>query len=167
MSLEEHKAHAPKSVGCWVATVSDTRTTLTDTSGKAILSMLTAQAHVVVGYSIVKDEPSQLEQLIQDCIANPMVQAVILNGGTGISKRDQTVEVLERLFEKRLEGFGELFRSLSFAEIGSAAFLSRATGGLVHGKVVLALPGSEAAVRLGMERLILPELGHMVGEAMK
>lgn len=167
MSLEEHKAHAPKSVGCWVATVSDTRTTLTDTSGKAILSMLTAQGHVVVGYSIIKDEPSQIEQLIQDCVANPMVQAVILNGGTGISKRDQTVEALERLFEKRLEGFGELFRSLSFGEIGSAALLSRATAGLVRGKVVVALPGSEAAVRLGMERLILPELGHMVGEAAK
>lgn len=147
--------------------MSDTRTTLTDTSGKAILTLLTAGGHNVVGYSIVKDEPAQIERLVRDCVANPMVQAIILNGGTGISRRDRTVETLDRLFEKCLEGFGELFRSLSYDEIGSAALLSRATAGLVEGKVVLALPGSEAAVRLGMERLVLPELGHMVGEAMK
>lgn len=148
-------------------TVSDTRTEETDTSGRAIAQLLTAAGHQVVGRSIVTDDPAIVKRTIVDQIATPGVQAVISTGGTGISSRDSTFEAVDALLEKRLEGFGELFRMLSYAQIGPAAMMSRATAGLAAGRIVVALPGSEAAVRLAMDKLLLPELGHLVQQARK
>jgi molybdenum cofactor biosynthesis protein B len=160
-----HKADAPKSVRCYVLTVSDTRTEDTDTSGRAIVHLLTAAGHVVTGHAIVKDDPAIVRSTVERQLANVELQAIITTGGTGISSRDSTFEAIDALLEKRLDGFGELFRMLSFQEIGPSAMLSRATAGLAAGKIVVSLPGSEAAVRLALERLVLPELGHLVQQA--
>ena len=165
MSHVEHKATAPRSVRCYVITISDTRTEETDTAGRAIAELLGGAGHQVVGRTIVKDDPGFVRGAIERQLADPNVQAVITTGGTGISSRDSTYEAVSALLWKRLDGFGELFRMLSYEQIGSAAVLSRACAGLVAGRVVVALPGSEAAVRLAMERLLIPELGHLVREA--
>ena len=165
MSDTEHKAAAPVSVRCFVVTVSDTRTEETDRSGSAIVDLLTAAGHVVVGRSIVKDEPLLVRDTIERQLANPEVQAIITTGGTGISSRDSTYEAVSALLQKRLDGFGELFRMLSYNEIGSAAMMSRACAGLAAGHIICSLPGSEAAVRLAMERLLIPELAHLVQQA--
>ena len=162
--VEEHKAHAPRVVRCVVCTISDSKTPETDTSGMVLREGLTAAGHVVVGHQIVRDEPSQVHGVIHAACANPAVQAVLFTGGTGITSRDQTFEAIDALIEKRLPGFGELFRMLSFQEIGAAAMLSRAQAGVRAGRLVFSLPGSPAACRLALERLILPELGHMVRE---
>lgn len=166
-SSSEHKALAPESVRCYVLTVSDTRTETTDRSGRAIVDLLFAAGHSVAGRSIVRDDPALVRGTIERWLAHTDVQVIITTGGTGISSRDSTYEAVDALLEKRLDGFGELFRMLSFPEIGSAAMMSRATAGLSAGKIIVALPGSEAAVRLAMERLILPELGHLVQQAGK
>jgi molybdenum cofactor biosynthesis protein B len=163
----EHKRHAPRSVRCFVLTVSDTRTEETDTSGRAIADLLTAAGHEVAGRSIVKDDPELVKSVIVRQLATPGLQVVISTGGTGISSRDSTFEAVDALLEKRLDGFGELFRMLSYEQIGAAAMMSRATAGLAAGRIVVALPGSEAAVRLAMEKLLLPELGHLVQQAHK
>jgi molybdopterin adenylyltransferase len=152
-------------VPCYVITVSDTRNEDTDTSGRTIADLLHAAGHTVVGRAIVKDDPEQLRVILERQLANPDVQVVITTGGTGITSRDSTYEVVDALLQKRLDGFGELFRMLSYEQIGTAAILSRACAGLVRGRIVVSLPGSEAAVRLAMERLIIPELGHLVREA--
>jgi molybdopterin adenylyltransferase len=165
MSDTEHKAVAPVSVRCFVVTVSDTRTEDTDRSGSAIVDLLTAAGHIVVGRSIVKDEPLLVRDTVERQLANPEVQAIITTGGTGISSRDSTYEAVSALLQKRLDGFGELFRMLSYKEIGSAAMMSRACAGLAAGRIVVSLPGSEAAVRLAVERLLIPELGHLVQQA--
>ena len=165
MSHVEHKRHAPQSVRCYIVTVSDTRTEDTDSGGRAIGDMLSAAGHHVVGRTIVKDEPDMVRATIGRLLADPDVQVIITTGGTGITSRDNTYEVVSTLLEKRLDGFGELFRMLSYEQIGPAAMLSRACAGLVAGRIVAALPGSEAGVRLAMERLLIPELGHLVGEA--
>jgi molybdenum cofactor biosynthesis protein B len=165
MSHIEHKAQGPLSVRCYVITVSDTRTEETDTSGKAIIDLLLAAGHAVVGRSIVKDDPDQIRSLIERHLANPDVQVIITTGGTGITSRDTTYEVVNGMLHKRLDGFGELFRMLSYQEIGPAAMLSRACAGLVSGRIIASLPGSHAAVRLATERLLIPELGHLVREA--
>jgi molybdopterin adenylyltransferase len=165
MSHVEHKATAPQSVRCYVITVSDTRTEETDTAGRAITELLGGAGHQVVGRTIVKDDPVFVRGAIERQLANPNVQAVIATGGTGISSRDCTYEAVSSLLRKRLDGFGELFRMLSYEQIGSSAMLSRACAGLVAGRIVVALPGSEAAVRLAMERLLIPELGHLAREA--
>lgn len=157
----EHKAHAPKSVRCAVVTVSDTRTVETDESGQFICSTLRGAGHEVVAYEIVKDEVTALSTCVNELLRQEATEAVLLNGGTGVARRDVTVEVVESLLEKRLEGFGELFRFLSFEEIGSAAMMSRAVAGVALGTVLFAMPGSPAAVHLAMERLILPELPHL------
>ena len=162
MGHQDHKAAAPPKVSCIVLTVSDTRTPDTDASGQLIQRLLREHQHKVVAYKLVKDEPSQIREAIQDIPAGG--QVVILNGGTGLSKRDSTYEAVTGMLEKQIEGFGELFRALSYQEIGSAAMLSRATAGVYQGKVIFSLPGSEAAVYLAMEKLILPELGHLVYE---
>jgi molybdenum cofactor biosynthesis protein B len=167
MSVAEHRAQAPSRVPCFVLTVSDTRTLATETSGAAIAGLLTDAGHVVVDRQLVRDEPEEVAQAILDEIARARARAIITTGGTGIARRDSTYEAMAALFEKRLDGFGELFRMLSFQEIGSAAMLSRASAGVVSGCIVFLLPGSEAAVRLGMTRLILPELGHIVRELSK
>src|SRR5882724_8366417 len=165
MSQEEHKAHAPRSVRCFIVTVSDTRTEATDTSGRVIADLLTAAGHVVAGRAIVKDDADLVRGTLERQLASADVQAIITTGGTGITSRDSTYEVVAGLLNKRLDGFGELFRMLSFEQIGPAAIMSRACAGLVAGRIVVALPGSENAVRLAMDRLLLPELGHLVHEA--
>jgi molybdenum cofactor biosynthesis protein B len=165
MSSVEHRQQAPVSVVVHVLTVSDTRTLETDTSGQAIGELLAANGHVVQGRTILKDEPAHVRAVVERLVANPDVQVVITTGGTGITTRDSTFEAIDGLLEKRLAGFGELFRMLSYQEIGAAAMLSRATAGLTARTVILALPGSEHAVRLAMEKLVLPELGHLVREA--
>ncbi len=161
----EHKAAAPTSVRCFVVTVSDTRTEATDRSGRAIVDLLTAAGHVVAGRTIVKDEPVLVRDTVERQLANPDVQVIITTGGTGITSRDSTYEAVSALLQKRLDGFGELFRMLSYRDVGSAAMMSRACAGLASGTIVVSLPGSEAAVRLAMERLLIPELGHLVQQA--
>ena len=165
MSQDEHKARAPLSVRCFVVTVSDTRTEDTDSSGRAIAELLTAAGHVVAGRAIVKDDADLVRGTLERQLASADVQAIITTGGTGITSRDSTYEVVSGLLHKRLDGFGELFRMLSFEQIGPAAMMSRACAGLAAGRIVVSLPGSEAAVRLAMERLLIPELGHLVQQA--
>ncbi len=164
MGHKEHKAEYPTHVVCGVITVSDTRTPETDKSGRLIQDLLLGEGHQVGDYQIVPDEAPRIRGALEGLASKNNVQAVILTGGTGVSQRDGTVEVVEALLEKELKGFGELFRYLSYGEIGSSAMLSRALAGVSAGKIIFCLPGSSAAVRLGMEKLILPELGHLVGE---
>ncbi|MGE0445458.1 MAG: molybdenum cofactor biosynthesis protein B [Vicinamibacterales bacterium] len=167
MSHVEHKAQAPRSIACYVLTVSDTRTAETDTSGRAIESLLSEAGHRAITRAIVKDDPRAVTAHVQQALQDPAVQVVITTGGTGVTSRDGTFEAIDRLLEKRLDGFGELFRMLSFKEIGAAAMLSRAAAGTAARKAIFALPGSEHAVRLAMTRLILPELGHVVQQVSK
>jgi len=163
----EHKDHAPSSIGCMVITCSDTRTQETDTSGQLIRKLLEEQGHRVIGYHLVKDDPAQIQLWIAQGTSNEHVQAVIINGGTGISRRDSTFEAVDEMLEKRLSGFGEIFRYLTYQEIGSPAIMTRATAGIINGRVLFSIPGSENAVRLAMQKLILPELGHLVKELSK
>ena len=162
MSVAEHKGQAPVAVPCFVLTVSDTRTPESDTSGRAIRALLEGAGHQVTGSTIVRDDPDAVADVVRQQLSAGSARVVITTGGTGITSRDDTFEALDRLFDKRLEGFGELFRMLSFDEIGPAAMLTRATAGTVGRNAVFILPGSENAVRLAMTRLILPELGHVV-----
>lgn len=164
---QEHKDHAPGSIGCMVLTCSDTRTAETDTSGQLIRKLLEEQGHSVVGYHLVKDDPAQIQLWIARGTINEAVQAIIINGGTGISRRDSTFEAVDAMLEKRLAGFGEIFRLLTYQEIGSPAIMSRATAGVIKDRILFSTPGSENAVRLAMEKLILPELGHLVRELTK
>ena len=166
-TAHEHKHHAPRSIGCMVITCSDTRTPDTDTSGQLIHKLLKEKGHSVAAYHLVKDEPAQITARITEGLANESVQAIIINGGTGISRRDSTFEAVDAMLEKRLDGFGEVFRYLTYQEIGSPAIMSRATAGIIKGRVLFSTPGSENAVRLAMEKLILPELGHLVKELTK
>jgi molybdenum cofactor biosynthesis protein B len=164
VSVAEHKEKGKKYLGCLVITVSDTRDESTDESGQLIKALLAEKGQRLVGYRIVKDEPIQIDSLLQDALIREDVDAIILSGGTGISPRDGTYEVVSRLLEKRLDGFGEIFRFLSYQDIGSAAIMSRAIAGVAKGKVVISLPGSKGAVDLAMRRLVVPELGHMVSQ---
>lgn len=166
-SIEQHRAAAPRSVRCAVITVSDTRTAETDTSGALIRERLERWGHQVIVYAIVPDEADQIGQLLDEFLERPDCDAVLLNGGTGIARRDVTYEAVAARLEKRLDGFGELFRWLSYREVGTAAMLSRAIAGVARGKVVIAMPGSTGAVRLAMDELVLPELAHLVFEARK
>jgi molybdenum cofactor biosynthesis protein B len=160
----EHKQHAPRSIACWVLTISDSKTDATDTSGALIRELLAGAGHRVVGSAVVRDEPAEVQRLVRQACANPEVQAVITTGGTGITSRDSTFEAIEALLDKRLPGFGELFRMLSYQEVGAAAMLSRAQMGVVARRIVVSLPGSPNACRLALEKLINPELGHLVRE---
>ena len=162
VSHTEHKAHAPAFVACYVLTVSDSRTPDTDTGGAAIRTLLEQSGHEVSGHAIVKDEPAQVTARVREQLADARTQIIITTGGTGITSRDGTFEAIDALLDKRLDGFGELFRMLSFQEIGPAAMMSRATAGTASGKAIFVLPGSPSAVQLAMTRLILPELGHVV-----
>ena len=163
----EHKQQAPAVVRCYVVTVSDSRTDDTDTGGRAIVDLLHAAGHQVAGKTIVKDDAPIVRSTVERQLANAGIDAIITTGGTGISSRDATYEAIVGLLEKQLDGFGELFRMISYQAIGPAAMLSRATAGLSANRIIIALPGSEAAVRLAMEKLILPELGHLVQQARK
>jgi molybdenum cofactor biosynthesis protein B len=167
VSAGEHKAQAPGVVGCYVVTVSDTRTEETDTGGRAIRDLLEQAGHLVTGHAIVRDEPSQVAAVVRARLGDSATQVVITTGGTGISARDATYEAVAALFDKRLDGFGEIFRMLSFHDIGSAAMMSRATAGTIGRTAIFVLPGSLAAVRLAMEKLILPEIGHVVQQLRK
>src|SRR5215510_7862405 len=164
MAVHEHKERGKKSIRCFVITVSDTRDEATDTSGQAIKTLLADQGHEAAGYRIVKDDPVQIENLLNETLGKRDIDALIVNGGTGIAPRDGTYEVVSRFFEKRLDGFGEIFRYLSYQDIGSAAIMSRAAAGTARGKIVISLPGSKGAVTLAMEKLILPEIRHMVSQ---
>ncbi|HQR30829.1 MAG TPA: molybdenum cofactor biosynthesis protein B [Anaeromyxobacteraceae bacterium] len=166
MGHEEHRRHAPRSVRVFVVTASDTRGEAEDTSGAWLRQAVTAAGHALAGYRIVKDEPAEVRAALADAAA-AQADAVVVNGGTGISARDRTYEAVAGLLEKRIDGFGELFRTLSFQEIGSAAMLSRAVAGAWDGRAVFSVPGSSAAVRLAWERLIAPELAHVVFELRK
>jgi molybdenum cofactor biosynthesis protein B len=160
---QQHRASAPASVQAAVVTCSDTRTPETDQTGGAIRSALEAAGHAVVLHRVVRDDIPEIREAV-DAALSAGARAVMVNGGTGIAPRDVAVEALRPLFEKELPGFGELFRMLSFEQVGSAALLSRATAGTYRGAVLFALPGSPRAVGLALERLILPELGHLVRE---
>ena len=158
---KKHKEHAPTSVKCGVVTVSDSRTPETDESGKLVRDLLQRAGHSVLFNVIVKDEPKMIADAVEQ--ASWTCEAIVTNGGTGVGKRDVTIPTLVPTFERTLPGFGELFRFLSYEEIGSAAMLSGAVAGVYHGRLVFCLPGSPDACRLGVEKLILPELGHAVG----
>ena len=162
MAVTEHKDKAHRAVSCAVITASDTRTEETDTSGKKIQTLLTEQQHAIVSYQILKDEPAQISAAVQALLARSDIDAVIINGGTGIAPRDTTFEAIQGILEKEIPGFGELFRMLSYQDIGSAAMMTRATAGVAKGKILISLPGSTGAVELGMTKLVLPELGHML-----
>jgi molybdenum cofactor biosynthesis protein B len=167
VSQTEHKSAAPRRVGCFVLTVSDTRTAATDKSGDAIAELLLASGHIVVGRAIVKDEPAEVVRVVNHQVVNHDVQVVITTGGTGLTSRDSTYEALVTIIDKPLDGFGELFRMLSYQDIGPAAMLSRAVAGSTRGKFIAALPGSEGAVRLAMTKLLIPELPHIVQQVTK
>jgi molybdenum cofactor biosynthesis protein B len=158
---------APRRVSTAVLTISDTRTRDTDSGGALIRRLLNRAGHPVVEQGILPDEPARIRRRLRDWASDPRIQAIILTGGTGISPRDRTFESVESLLEKKLEGFGEIFRMLSYAEVGSAAILSRATAGTYRGRLLFSLPGSEKAVALAMGKIILPEIGHLVYEISK
>lgn len=164
--VAEHKSQAPDALRCAAVTVSDTRTKATDRGGALLTERLATGGHFVVSHEIVPDEPRLMRAHLDDLLSQPL-DAILLTGGTGISARDQTFETVNELFDKALPGYGELFRMLSYHEIGAAAMLSRATGGVVRGVVLLTMPGSPKAVALAMNQLILPELPHLVREARK
>jgi molybdenum cofactor biosynthesis protein B len=165
---DQHISDArPIAARCAVLTLSDTRTADTDRSGRRIRELLESDGHAVAHYRILPDEPGELSAELQSVLPRPDVDAVLTNGGTGISRRDQTVAVIENVIDLPLPGFGELFRMLSWEQIGSGAMLSRALGGVARGKLLFAMPGSTAAVELAMTRLVLPELRHLLGELRK
>jgi molybdenum cofactor biosynthesis protein B len=165
MGAEDHreKATAKGVVNLAIVTVSDTRTPETDKSGQLIRTLAEAAGHEIVDYRIVKDEPDQVQQALHDFTTGP-AQIVIFSGGTGISRRDRTYDVISQALEKTLPGFGEIFRMLSYEEIGAAAMLSRATAGVYQDTVVISTPGSTNAVRLALEKLVLPEIQHLAWE---
>lgn len=162
MSTAAHRKDAPASVRCFVLTISDTRTSSNDASGDAIVSALQAAGHVIARRQIVKDDPPAVSRAVQAGAVE--VDVVITTGGTGIASRDGTYEALSGIFDKKIDGFGELFRMLSYDQVGSAAIMSRACAGTIGRTAVFALPGAEQAVRLAIDKLILPEIGHVVRE---
>jgi molybdopterin adenylyltransferase len=166
-SVHKHKESAPETVRVAILTISDTRTPETDTGGDVTEELLEGAGQEVVERRIVRDEVSGIRNSLIDLLARSDVDAVVATGGTGISARDTTYEVVERMIEKRLDGFGEIFRMLSYEEIGSAAIMSRALAGSVGSKFVASLPGSRHAVRLAVEKLLVPELSHVVFELRK
>lgn len=168
MSVHEHKKEAPRTVNCMVITVSDTRNPDTDKSGKLVKQYLEDAGHKIVNYKIVKDEVSAITEAIEIGSQDEQVDVIITNGGTGIARRDVTIETVQQIIEKEITGFGELFRMLSYTEdIGSAAIMSRAIGGVKNDRAILSIPGSSGAVKLAMDKLIIPELGHIVRELRK
>lgn len=160
----EEAAEGIGAVNVAVITVSDTRNEETDKSGALIKDLATAAGHRIRGYAIVRDEREPITAALERFLSDPEVQAIICNGGTGVAPRDVTVETIVPLLDKQLDGFGELFRMLSYEEIGAAAIMSRAVAGTCRGRVVFATPGSSNAVRLAMERLILPQMAHIIWE---
>jgi molybdenum cofactor biosynthesis protein B len=162
VSVTDHRNNAPATITCFVLTISDTRTEANDTSGDAIVSALLAAGHLVSGRRIVRDEPFVVRNVVMEQAGT--VDVVITTGGTGLTSRDSTYEAISSVLNKRIDGFGELFRMLSFPEIGSAAMMTRACAGTIGRTAIFSLPGSENAVRLAMGALIVPEIGHVVRE---
>jgi len=167
MNGHHHAHEAPDHIRAFILTVSDTRTVETDSSGRLIRSLLQEGGHHVVDHEIVRDDFGAIQEAVRREIEDPRTQVIILTGGTGISPRDVTFEAIRGLLEKELPGYGELFRMLSYAEIGAATILSRAIAGIAKSTLVIATPGSSNAVRLAMEKIILPEVGHLLREATK
>jgi molybdenum cofactor biosynthesis protein B len=168
MAYEEHIQAAKEIVArCAVVTLSDTRTPATDTSGQLIQKLLADAGHQVAAYHVIKDDPTGLESLLLELASNAEIDALLTNGGTGIANRDQTIGVIEKMIDQPLPGFGELFRMLSWQQIGAGAMLSRAAGGITRGKPIFAMPGSSKAVELAMTQLILPQLRHILHELRK
>jgi molybdopterin adenylyltransferase len=166
-SVEKHREASPEKIRVAVLTVSDTRTTETDTGGNVIVELMQGAGHEISHREIVKDDAPRIEVVLQELLADAGVDAVITTGGTGISARDTTYEVVSRRIDKKLDGFGELFRILSYEEIGAAAMLSRAVAGASGSKFLACLPGSSNAVRLAVEKLLVPEISHLVFELRK
>jgi len=162
MAEHPHHGKEKRAVSCAIVTVSDTRTPETDASGTCIRALLEEAGHRVAAYAILPDDPGRIRAHLEELLALPGVDAVIVNGGTGLAPRDTTYEAITALLEKTLDGFGELFRMLSYRQVGSAAMLSRAAAGVARGRVIVSLPGAPAAVELAMRELLVPELGHMV-----
>ncbi|MBO3459330.1 MogA/MoaB family molybdenum cofactor biosynthesis protein [Aetokthonos hydrillicola Thurmond2011] len=162
-----HPDAAGITVTCAIVTVSDTRSIETDKSGQLIQQLLQDAKHTIEAYTIVKDEPADIKQQVEALSKNESVDVIIFNGGTGIAPRDTTYDAIEQLLEKTLPGFGELFRFLSYQEIGSRAIASRAVAGVYQQKLIFSVPGSSNAVKLAMEKLILPELAHLVSQLRK
>jgi len=157
-----HGVHAAANIHAAVMTVSDTRTAADDSSGAAIRGLMTEARHVICAHAIVRDEPSVIRQQIIAWCAGETCETILITGGTGFAPRDVTIDAVTPLFEKHMDGFGELFRALSFAEIGPAAMLSRAAAGICGRTVIFCMPGSNAAVTLAMKQLVLPTLPHVV-----
>lgn len=167
MGLKEHRHTAPTSVSMSIITLTDSRSREEDTTGQMIYQMLSDAGHQVTDPEIIPEDRPAMTLGLERVLEDDRIQGVILNGGTGVASRDITPEVVRPFLDKELPGFGELFRHLSYQEIGSAALLSRALAGIARKKVIFVLPGSRNACRLALEKLILPELGHLVGEALK
>ena len=165
MSYHEHKRLENKAVGCAVLVTSDSRTEETDESGKLIKQRLQDKGHKVVYYTILKNDAAILKNKIVELIQQEEVQVIITSGGTGLSHKDVTVDTVQAMLEKQLDGFGELFRQLTYQELGTASIMSRATAGVMRGKIIICFPGSLGAATLAMDKIILPEIGHLVREA--
>lgn len=163
MSVQRHRQEAPSSLGFGVLTVSDTRDEKSDVSGPKIRQRITDAGHRVVEAILEPDHPVEIRWAVQGLLTDPEIDVIVVTGGTGLSPRDVTLEAVVPLFERPIEGFGELFRMLSWEQVGAAAMLSRATAGVVGRRAIFLLPGSPKAVELAMERLILPEVAHLVG----
>ncbi len=165
MGHKEHKDISPQTVNCAVLTISDSRTEANDESGRFIIKALEDSGHRVTGRGIIRNSADIIGNRLAELLADDAVDVIITSGGTGASHRDVTVETVNPILEKKLVGFGELFRYLTYQEIGTPSIMSRALGGIARGKVILCLPGSTAAARLALEKIILLELGHLVHEA--
>jgi molybdenum cofactor biosynthesis protein B len=166
-SVEKHREASPEKISVAVLTISDTRTPETDTGGNVIVELMQEAGHEISRREIVRDDAPHIEIVLQELLSDAEVDAIITTGGTGISARDTTYEVVSRLIDKKLDGFGEIFRMLSYEEIGAAAILSRAVAGAAGSKFVACLPGSTNAVRLAIEKLLVPEISHVVFELRK
>ncbi len=165
MGYQEHKHKSPKSVSCAVLSISDTRTEQDDESGRLLRQKLSENGHRVISHCILKNEPDSIEKKIHQLLKEEELQVIIATGGTGVSRRDITIEIIYPILEKKLDGFGELFRFLTYSEIGTGSIMSRAIAGVARGKVILCLPGSPDAINVAMDKIILPEIGHLVREA--
>ncbi|MCL2678893.1 MAG: molybdenum cofactor biosynthesis protein MoaB [Dehalococcoidia bacterium] len=165
MGYEDHKDISPQVVDCAVVIISDSRTEKTDESGKLLVDGLTAAGHKVSSFAMLKNDAESIREKLGDLLHSAGTQVIIISGGTGASKKDITIETVLPMLEKRLDGFGELFRFLTYQEIGTGSILSRATAGVALGKIAICLPGSPKAVRLALEKIILPEIGHLLREA--
>jgi molybdenum cofactor biosynthesis protein B len=165
MGYHEHKKLDNKNIGCAVLVTSDSRTEVTDESGKLIKQRLLDKGHQVVHYCILKNDATMLKNKINELIKQDTVQVIITSGGTGLSHKDVTVDTIQPMLEKKLDGFGELFRQLTYQELGTASIMSRATAGVINGKIIICFPGSLGAATLAMDKIILSEIGHLVREA--